>query len=84
MNTQYKKDRWNGYDMFVFDESVCAVSSGVAEADDLLMFSEFGELVLTGRGDVPELENRADYITCMTKIRHPYDGGCKAREGIEF
>lgn len=72
------------YDMFVFDEAVCAVECGVAEAGDLLLFSEFGELVLTGRGNVPELEENADYITCMTKLKHPYDSGTEARCGIEY
>ena len=42
------------------------------------------ELVLTGR-KVPEwLLARGDYVTEMRKLRHPYDQGTAAREGIEY
>ena len=42
------------------------------------------EVVMTGR-DVPEeLKERADYITEMKKIRHPFDKGISFREGIEY
>ena len=41
------------------------------------------EVVLTGRDPAPELLARADYITEMRKVRHPFDKGVPAREGIE-
>lgn len=42
------------------------------------------ELVLTGRNPPDWLLARADYITEMEKLRHPYDRGITAREGIEY
>lgn len=72
------------YSVFVFDEAVSAIDAGVIDPCDVLRFSDFGELILTGRGDISELEDRADYITNMTKLKHPFDRGVKAREGIEY
>ena len=42
------------------------------------------ELVLTGRNPPDWLLDRADYVTEMKKLRHPYDRGITAREGVEF
>ena len=42
------------------------------------------ELVLTGRDAPGWMLERADYITEMKKLRHPYDRGVAAREGIEY
>jgi cob(I)alamin adenosyltransferase len=42
------------------------------------------ELVLTGRGVPEALIDRADYVTNMQEHKHPYHGGIKARQGIEF
>ena len=42
------------------------------------------ELVLTGRGASEELIKLADLVTEMKKIKHPFDDGVKAREGIEY
>jgi cob(I)alamin adenosyltransferase len=42
------------------------------------------ELVLTGRGAHPEVMKRADLVTEMLDIKHPYYEGVKARRGIEY
>lgn len=42
------------------------------------------ELVFTGRDANSLLADNADYITNMECVRHPFDSGIKAREGIEF
>ena len=42
------------------------------------------ELVLTGRDAPPEIIERADLVTEMTQVKHPYQKGVSAREGIEF
>lgn len=42
------------------------------------------ELILTGR-DIPfSVIQKADYVSKIEKIKHPYDKGILAREGIEF
>jgi cob(I)alamin adenosyltransferase len=42
------------------------------------------ELVLTGRRAPPEIIDRADLVTEMVPVKHYYERGVKAREGIEF
>ena len=42
------------------------------------------ELVFTGRYAPEELITRADLVTEMRKIKHPFDAGVRARRGIEF
>lgn len=42
------------------------------------------EVVITGHSLPTELEERAHYITNMSKERHPYDDGVMARGDIEF
>ena len=42
------------------------------------------EVVLTGRNPWEEIFDAADYITEMRAVRHPYEKGIGAREGIEY
>jgi cob(I)alamin adenosyltransferase len=42
------------------------------------------ELVLTGRRVPSEIVDRADYVTEMRQVRHPYQRGIRARKGIEY
>ncbi|MCD6266237.1 MAG: cob(I)yrinic acid a,c-diamide adenosyltransferase [Deltaproteobacteria bacterium] len=42
------------------------------------------ELVLTGRNCPKELIERADLVSFIDEIKHPYQTGIKARKGIEF
>ena len=53
-------------------------------ADALLDDHGNAELVITGRNPWPYLVEKADYITEMRPIRHPYEKGVPARKGIEF
>ena len=41
------------------------------------------ELVLTGRGALPEVIEKADLVTEMREIKHYYQAGVRARKGIE-
>lgn len=72
------------FDLLVLDEAVSAVCEGLADGNKILALAKNTELVLTGRGESDILESAADYITEMKKIRHPYDKGINAREGIEY
>ena len=42
------------------------------------------EIVITGHKEIDEIFKKADYLTHMDKIKHPYDNGIKARKGIEY
>ena len=39
---------------------------------------------MTGHHVSDALFEAADYVTEMTKVKHPFDSGKRAREGIEF
>ncbi|ODA68271.1 Cob(I)yrinic acid a,c-diamide adenosyltransferase [Methyloligella halotolerans] len=41
-------------------------------------------IVVTGRNAKPELIEAADLVTEMTPVKHHFDAGVKAQEGIEF
>lgn len=42
------------------------------------------ELVITGRNAPQSIIDRADYVTEMCEIKHPYQKGVQARKGIEY
>lgn len=75
-------------ELVVLDEACAAVNTGLLPLEELLTLMdgapEGAELVLTGRDPAPELLERADYITEMRCIQHPYQRGVAARPGIEY
>ncbi len=77
-----------GYDLVVLDEVNLAVDWGLVELDEVLKLLEDKpegvELILTGRRADSRLVQLADLVTEMLKIKHPYDEGVAAREGIEY
>jgi len=76
------------YDMVVLDEVNVAVYFKLIPLDDVVKLIEEKppevELILTGRYAEPAVIERADLVTEMTKIKHPYDKGVQARKGIEY
>lgn len=72
--------------LLVLDEACGAVEAGLLSAEELLSCLDglTCEVVLTGRNPDPRLLERADYVTRMEKLRHPFDRGISARPGIEF
>ena len=76
------------FDMLVLDEAICAVQLQVLSKEKLISFLKHKprglEVVLTGHQVSDDLLEIADYVTEMRKIKHPYDLGKMAREGIEY
>jgi cob(I)alamin adenosyltransferase len=76
------------WDMLSLDEVFSAYSLGALnrkEIDNLVLEkNENCELVLTGRNPPQHILDAADYVSEVRKIKHPYDLGVKAREGIEY
>ena len=74
--------------LLILDEVCAAISSGMLLPEKVVRRIDQRrpdiELVLTGRDPIPELMERADYITEFTNIRHPYSRGITARRGIEY
>ena len=76
------------YDVIVLDEVNLAAAWNLVELEEVLKFIEAKpqgvELILTGREADSRLVKSADLVTEMLKIKHPYDEGVVAREGIEY
>jgi cob(I)alamin adenosyltransferase len=53
--------------------------------EGLALRPELTHVALTGRGAPPALLERADLVTEMKLVRHPFrEQGVKAQRGIEF
>lgn len=78
----------SSFDVLFMDESLCAVQLGLLNEDKLLSFLQHKprglEIILTGHEVSERMLEAADYVTEMKKVKHPYDVGVSAREGIEY
>lgn len=76
------------YDILLMDEIGPGIAWGVIEESlvlDLIKNKpEKAELILTGRDMPLSIMEKADYVTEMNKIKHPYNKGIEARKGIEY
>jgi len=76
------------YDVLILDEIVYCLSQGLAKLQDVKNIIDKRdpavEIVLTGRGAAQELIAMADLVTEMKNIKHPFEKGVPARQGIEF
>ncbi len=75
-----------GADMVILDEFNSAYANGLLdrEAAEKLIGEAAAEIVLTGRDPDPRFLEKADYISEIQCVRHPYERGVTARKGIEF
>lgn len=75
------------YDIIVLDEINVAIWFGLLDVDEVLAFleqrPEHVEVILTGRRALPQLIERADLVTEMREVKHYYQQGVIARDGIE-
>ncbi len=76
------------YDVVILDEVNVALNLGLinsADITEIITRKPRGvELVLTGRYCPKSILKRADLITEMREVKHPYRKGLKARPGIEY
>ena len=83
-----KKAAEGQYDMLILDEIMAACKYGLAEEKKLLEFLKNRpkklEVILTGRDPSPGILKAGDYISEIHALRHPYEKGVTAREGIEY
>lgn len=74
--------------LVVLDEITYPCSFGLIDMEKLQSFLQIAkgraEVVFTGRDPADFLLEQADYITEMKCIRHPFEKGIGAREGIEY
>lgn len=76
------------YDVVILDEINVAMRYGLVDEAAVLAALDGRdaamEVVLTGRGAPERLVARADLVTEMVPVKHPFNRGIPARRGIEF
>lgn len=86
-----EKMRTGDYDLLVFDELVYVLSYGMLPVEEVL--AELREvraaqpalhIVVTGRDAPTPLIEAADLVTEMREVKHPFNVGIRAQQGIEF
>jgi len=75
-------------DLLILDEVNVALKFGLLKTADVLALLKSApknmEIVLTGRGAPKEIIEKADLVTEMKEVTHPFESGVPAREGVEF
>ncbi len=83
-----KKLNSSDYFMVILDELTYLITLGFLKADDILSClkqrREDLNVVITGRYAPVKLIEAADLVTEMQEIKHPYQMGVMAWQGIEF
>ena len=78
----------NKYDLLILDEILISVRDGFLKEKEILNILDSKpknlEIILTGRGATEKIIKKADLISRIEKIKHPYDVGTKRRKGIEY
>ncbi len=77
------------FDLVIFDECLYAVQMGLLKEEEIIdlikMKAKNTELILTGsHKPLDKIFEHADLVTEVKKIKHPFDKGIGAREGIEY
>lgn len=76
------------FDLVVLDEVNVAVAWKLLEVEEVLKLIDERpqkvELILTGRHADERLIQKADLVTEMVEVKHPYHKGVKARKGIDY
>jgi cob(I)alamin adenosyltransferase len=76
------------WDMLVLDEINIALRDGFLKEEDVLSLLDAKpgklELVLTGRGVTEKIIEKADLVSEVREVKHPYSSGIRSREGIEY
>lgn len=77
------------WDIIILDEVHNAVALNLIPQEKVLAFADFAKdhcehVILTGRDAPQEFLNRADLVTEMKDIKHPYYEGKKGKRGLEY
>lgn len=83
-----KKISEGGFDLLILDELNNAMRPGWVPVEKVLKFlnekPEGLEVVITGRHAPDAILERADYVSKIDFLKHPYEKGIGARKGIEY
>lgn len=88
MRLALRKATSSDYDLVVLDEIHNAVTLGLVDLAQVLDLVEHKprrlHLLLTGRDAHPDVIARADLVTEMKEIKHPFSQGGGPRKGIDY
>ena len=75
-------------ELTVLDELAVAIAYLMVPKDEAFALIDkalkLGEVVVTGRSASPELMEKANYVSRIEAVKHPYEDGIQARKGIEW
>lgn len=78
----------NKYDLVILEEVNVAVDLKLLSAKNIMKilkdFPSDKDIILTGRNAPKIFIQKADLVTEMKEIKHPFNKGKKAKKGIEF
>ncbi|HEY1274668.1 MAG TPA: cob(I)yrinic acid a,c-diamide adenosyltransferase [Thermoleophilaceae bacterium] len=76
------------YEFLLLDEITYPIKWGWIDVDDVVETIRnrpgFQHVVITGRDAADELVEAADLVTEVVKVKHPFDAGIRAQQGIEW
>lgn len=75
------------YNLVVIDEILGALKENALKLSNVIEFIDEPrnyDIVFSGREAPDELIERADYVSRIEEVKHPYQKGIKGRKGIEF
>lgn len=77
------------YDLLILDEVHNAIALGLIPVSYVLAFLDYAKdkieyVITTGRDAPKEIMNRANLVTEMRDIKHPFHKGEKATQGLDF
>lgn len=74
--------------LLILDEINLAATIGLVDVKEVLkLLDEIPEethVILTGRHPPREFVDRADFVTYMACVKHPFSEGVRARKGLEY
>ena len=83
-----KKMRSGDYPLVILDELNVAMSLDLVKREDVEALldarGDLQNLVITGRGAPDWLIERADLVTEMKEVKHPFQAGIEAQKGIDW
>lgn len=76
------------HDILILDEVCVALDKGLVTVEEVLQLieekPEHVELIFTGRNCPQEIIERADLVSEIQEIKHPFNKGILARRGIDY
>lgn len=76
------------FDLVILDEINVACYFDLLDVKEIIQLvdskSDHTEVILTGRRADPQIIKRADLVSEIKDVKHPFNQGKKARKGIEY